>query len=209
MTAVSVDVIVLRLARRGLQVLTIERWAEPFAGRLALPGVLLADGETLADAAVRALADKADLAPGSVGAIRQVRAFDEANRDPRGRTLAVAHHVRIDAEATVSGTWLDAGAPLDLPFDHGLMISTVVASLGARHPDALTTLLGPSFTSGDFATAVRVGGGEVDPSNLTRTIPSVLPAATRTGENAVTISTGRSSAVWQLAVGRHAVWQLP
>jgi ADP-ribose pyrophosphatase YjhB (NUDIX family) len=84
---VSVDVLAVRMADAEVRFATIERAADPYAGWDALPGVLLLEGERLAEAGRRALVSKAGLAPTAIG---QLVVFDEPNRDPRGATLSAA-----------------------------------------------------------------------------------------------------------------------
>jgi 8-oxo-dGTP diphosphatase len=56
--AVAVALVIFTVEREHLSVLLIERAAEPFKGQWALPGGLLAEGETLQQAAVRKLAEE-------------------------------------------------------------------------------------------------------------------------------------------------------
>ena len=60
---VSVDVLTLRYstAERQVEIAVSPRQTEPYLGRLSLPGVVLREGERLADAAERAALDKLGL----------------------------------------------------------------------------------------------------------------------------------------------------
>ena len=89
---VSVDVLALRFSRaaRQLELGVAARLWEPFKDQLALPGVLLGDGERLREAALRALTGKLGVADSDVRGVGQVVTFDEPTRDPRGPTLSVA-----------------------------------------------------------------------------------------------------------------------
>ena len=82
---VSVDVLALRFSRaaRQLELGVAARAREPFRDQLALPGVLLGDGERLREAAVRALTGKLGVSEIDIRGVGQVVTFDEPNRDPR------------------------------------------------------------------------------------------------------------------------------
>ena len=99
---VSVDVLAVRLADGQVRYATVERAAEPFLGRPALPGVLLLEGERLATAGERALRDKAGLAATAIG---QLVVFDEPSRDPRGATLSAALWAVVPAGGGEAVTW--------------------------------------------------------------------------------------------------------
>lgn len=98
-----------------------------------LPGTFLHEGERLADAVTRSLADKAGvrgLAP------KQLCVFDEPDRDDRGWVLSVAHMVAVPW--SVAATSLDGrdGVTLrpvaqatGLPFDHDRIVEVAVAAL--------------------------------------------------------------------------------
>ena len=88
----SVDIVCFRLRPAGrdlvLEVLLVRRTRDPFAGRWALPGGVVRPQERLADAAHRVLHERTGL---DVVYLEQLYTFDEPARDPRGRTLSIAH----------------------------------------------------------------------------------------------------------------------
>lgn len=105
----------------------------------ALPGTFLHPGETLADAVLRSLRDKAGV---SGRAPRQLRVFDKPARDPRGWVLSVAHVDVVPLAAlseplTHDGVRLapaDDAAALDgLPYEQGEIVSAAVESLRAEY----------------------------------------------------------------------------
>ncbi|QKJ18588.1 NUDIX hydrolase [Microbacterium hominis] len=113
-----------------------------------LPGSFLHDGETLAEAVLRSLREKA-----GVDGIRprQLHVFDAVDRDDRGRVVSVAHLdvARADRLAASDRTRL---VPLgDLPhlkYDHDDIVAFAVAALRAdytRMPDP-ARLLDEPFT---------------------------------------------------------------
>ena len=122
--AVTVDVVAISCGR---DVLLVKRRADPFKGRWALPGGFIDIDETLADAAARELEEET----GITGLqMRQLRAFDRPDRDPRGRTIAVAFLALLEdrpelraGDDAAEARW----APLDqlppLAFDHDVIVA--------------------------------------------------------------------------------------
>lgn len=147
---VSVDVVAVRWDGEELQFALHNRPNEPFAGKSALPGVLLLPGELLADAVHRAVSTKIGTAEEAVVHVAQVAAFDGTNRDPRGATISIAHLAVIDPASSdlATGRWV-AQAP-GLPFDHGVIIEAALSELGMRlwNDWPLTrAILGEEFTT--------------------------------------------------------------
>ena len=97
--AVTVDVVVF--ARRScsdLAVLLIQRKHAPFEGCWALPGGFVDEDEALETAAARELVEETGLAGLT---LRQVGAFGDPGRDPRGHTVSVAYMTEVDADAVM------------------------------------------------------------------------------------------------------------
>lgn len=148
----AVDVVLLRVVDGVLEVLLHVRRQEPFRGALALPGVALRADETLLRAARRALG-KAGLEPVQVDPIflEQLATFDALYRDPRGRTVSVAHlgidrrDIAIDPSF---GAWTPA-QPLrqQLPFDHEEILDAAVERLRGklRYTNIAARLLPDTF----------------------------------------------------------------
>ncbi|MCP4868211.1 MAG: NUDIX hydrolase [Proteobacteria bacterium] len=126
--AVTVDLIVLR----GSQILLIQRDREPFAGRWALPGGFVDEGEDLETAARRELLEETGL---KAGTLRQFRAFGDPGRDPRGWTIAIAFVSEDTPGEPQAGDdarearWFDQHALPSLAFDHDLIVQAALASL--------------------------------------------------------------------------------
>ena len=88
--SVAVDTAVLTAGeRREVSVLLVRRRG---AGDWRLPGTFLHEGETLAGAVLRSLEEKARLRGTTP---RQLRVFDDPDRDDRGWVLSVAHVVVV------------------------------------------------------------------------------------------------------------------
>ena len=159
---VSVDVLAVRLADGQVRYATVERAAEPFLGRPALPGVLLLEGERLATAGERALRDKAGLAATAIG---QLVVFDEPSRDPRGATLSAALWAVVPAGDGEAVTWRS--------FDENVSLWNDL--------DFTRSLTGARFAVGDALAATTSLFGEApDRGNLNKKLTSV-PGLQRAG----------------------------
>ena len=191
---VSVDVLALRYERPGRRLLLglHERPVDPYAGRLALPGVLLLRGERIRDAAARAL--------GKIGtaalATDQLVTFDEPNRDPRGPTLSIATWA-VTADAG-SATWVPVDEPADLAFDHDRIVADGrprLAGMLWREPGFTRALTGAEFTAADaLALQAALTGAPPDRGNLNRALAGI-PGLTRT-DRLAPAGRGRPGTVW-------------
>ena len=103
---------------------------------LRLPGTFLHDGETLAEAVLRSLRDKAGvtgLRP------RQLQVFDAPDRDDRGWVLSVAHVDTVPARLLDPDPARAELVPVDdlpaLPWGHAAIVERAVESLRSDHAD--------------------------------------------------------------------------
>jgi ADP-ribose pyrophosphatase YjhB (NUDIX family) len=142
--SVAVDVAVLTVIDDELAVLAVESGRGP-----ALPGTFLHPGETLADAASRALRTKADIS--GLG-FHQLGMYDDPSRDDRGWVLSMAHGAAVARRRLPDDALLvritGQTPKVDLAFDHNTMVSQAVQDIRARysdHPDP-DRLLGDQFT---------------------------------------------------------------
>src|SRR5436190_23675086 len=87
--AVTVDLVLFALDRDALKVLLIRRKHDPFAGCWAFPGGFIEMDETLQAAARRELEEETGVS--FRGPLATLGVYAEPNRDPRGRTISVAH----------------------------------------------------------------------------------------------------------------------
>ena len=205
-TPVSVDVLAVRFApdARAVMIGIAPRAHDPFAGELALPGVLLGMGERLRAAALRAVTGKLGVPAAAVTGFGQLVTFDEPSRDPRGPTLSVA------LWATVDGAQLDGGpapvrwVPLDgvphLAFDHDRIVADCRPLLRERlwrDPDFSAGLLGREFTTAQALDVTEaLTGVRPYPANLGRTLDR-LPGLRRTERHAAALPRGgRPPSVW-------------
>jgi 8-oxo-dGTP diphosphatase len=143
--SVAVDVAVLTVREDRLQVVVVEH----VLGGLALPGTFLHEGETLADAAARALADKAGL---QRVPFTQLHVFDRLDRDERGWVLSVGHSAVMPTGRIPEAARLvpirQGRAAGELLFDHADIVRLAVGQLRREYATELDPagLLGDSFT---------------------------------------------------------------
>ena len=161
--SVAVDTAVLTLAPptnparsappHRLSVLLVRRPEGVVGPQWALPGTFVHQGERLADAVTRSLAQKAGVTGGHPA---QLAVFDDPGRDERGWVLSVAHLAVIAYAALVDAVLADpdrvrlasVSRPGPLPYDHAAIVSAAVKELQRRyadHPDP-ERLLGTRFT---------------------------------------------------------------
>jgi len=133
---VTVDVVALAAVDDAPHVLVVRRGNPPFEGRWALPGGYLEVDEDFAPGAVRELEEETGIAL-RAEQLRQIGAYGAPDRDPRGRTISVAHVFRLDEPTEPRGgsdaddaRWLPVDEVLDdLAFDHAVIVQDALALL--------------------------------------------------------------------------------
>ncbi len=124
---VTVDIVLFKKEAKGtISLLLIERKNDPFKGTWALPGGFVVEDESLESAAKRELKEETGI---DVPNLEQLYTFGEPNRDPRGRTLSVAHvgHVTTNSEPqggddAAKARWFSLHQLPALAFDHAAII---------------------------------------------------------------------------------------
>lgn len=134
--ALTVDVVLVTREAKP-RVLLIERKGEPFAGKWALPGGFVEEGERLATAAVRELEEETGL---TTTELEQLYAAGDPGRDPRGWTVSVVFLARVDVRKAkaVAGddaakvVWFPLAKLPELAFDHAMILERARARLADR-----------------------------------------------------------------------------
>lgn len=129
--ALTVDAIVYFVEEKTPKVLLIERGRDPFKNKWALPGGFIELDERLEQACIRELEEETGL---EVNEMKQFRAYDAVDRDPRHRTISVVFSVKLDAEQKVKGSddasnaaWFSLDELPDLAFDHAQILKDFFA----------------------------------------------------------------------------------
>lgn len=135
---VTVDAVVFRtdLERQDVELLLIERSAEPFRGCWALPGGFMEMDETLKSAAERELSEETGLSNVSLFFLEMA---DRPDRDPRGRTLSAVFAALVQpGQKTQAGSdarkcgWFSLKNLPPTAFDHGEIIRRTVEEVRTR-----------------------------------------------------------------------------
>ncbi len=130
----TVDVVVLT-GGSAAEVLLVQRGGPPFAGRWALPGGFIEEGEQVVEAAARELAEETGL---KVAKMRLLGVYDTPGRDPRGWTVSVVYLVQTARPEAVAGgddasdaRWFALDALPELAFDHPAILADAVGQTQA------------------------------------------------------------------------------
>src|SRR5579875_2598175 len=101
--SVTVDVVMMTLRQRDLQVLLIKRHSWPYEGMWAIPGGFVNIDESLEDAAKRELQEETGLQDVY---LEQLYTFGDPGRDPRTRVITVVSRacVRRMTPSTYTGS---------------------------------------------------------------------------------------------------------
>jgi len=155
--AVTVDVVVLTMAKGRLQVLLVQRGVDPFAGMWAIPGGFKRPDETLDEAARRELHEETGVDGSAL--LRQFGAYGDPDRDPRMNVVTVAY-VAVIRDIGTPAASTDAAAaaliPVDdvvsgevaLAFDHTTILGDAVNRVRTdlELTGTATAFLPPAFT---------------------------------------------------------------
>lgn len=200
--SVAVDTAALTVSGGSVCALLVKREEPDHLGRWALPGTFLRERETLADAVLRSLREKA----GIFGRVpRQLQVFDEPGRDDRGWVLSVAHVDVVPLAAlqealTSDGVRLASVAAepeliAGLPYGHAEMVAKAVEWLRAAYREAPDPggLLDEPFTLKDLRDLHGAVAGETLMRDTFRRF--MEPKLTGTGQMSDG-TRGRPSRLW-------------
>jgi 8-oxo-dGTP diphosphatase len=131
--SVTVDIVLFYAAKDGLEVLLIQRAKEPFQDLWALPGGFVDENESLEQAAARELLEETKLRRAK---FKQIGAFGDPGRDPRGHTVSIAFAAILKSRPKVEGSddakaaaWQAVKRLPKLSFDHKKIIRAALKEM--------------------------------------------------------------------------------
>jgi 8-oxo-dGTP diphosphatase len=135
--SVTVDVLMMSLRQRDLQILLIKRRSWPYEGMWAIPGGFVNIDESLESAAKRELQEETGVQDVY---LEQLYTFGEPERDPRTRVITVVYFALLDTERLQVKAASDAAdvgwfSVYDLPslaFDHDEIIEYALNRLRGK-----------------------------------------------------------------------------
>lgn len=134
--SVTVDVVILTMRDDRLDVLLVKRRHWPFEGMWAIPGGFVEPEEDIDSAARRELHEETAVTD---VVVEQFHTFGAPHRDPRGRTISVAHLAFVPPETSSQAgddaaetRWFPLDALPPLAFDHADILAEARAFLRAR-----------------------------------------------------------------------------
>jgi 8-oxo-dGTP diphosphatase len=144
--SITVDLVVITVIERRLQILCTKRTDHPFKDLWALPGGFVRMEESLDQAALRVLQQKTGLAQVY---LEQLYTFGEVQRDPRMRIVSVAYYALVEhqrIQPLIPGAALLAiqessstlptlgheGQSYPLAFDHAAIVATCLQRLRGK-----------------------------------------------------------------------------
>lgn len=132
---VTVDLAAFARDGSDLRVLLVRRKHDPFAGRWALPGGFLDIEEPIEAAARRELKEETGIE--LIGPVEFIGLFGDPGRDPRGRTISLAHAAAVPggppkaagSDDAAEAAWLDPWTASGLAFDHDAILKSALGWL--------------------------------------------------------------------------------
>src|SRR5437868_7344996 len=135
--SVTVDVVMMSLHQRDLQVLLVKRRSWPFEGCWAIPGGFVKVDESLETAAKRELQEETTL---ENVYLEQLYTFGDPGRDPRTRVITVVYFALLDsarlqvraADDAADVGWFSVYQLPPLAFDHEQILHYALARLRGK-----------------------------------------------------------------------------
>jgi 8-oxo-dGTP diphosphatase len=135
--SVTVDVVMMSLRQRDLQVLLVKRRSWPYEGMWAIPGGFVNMDESLEEAARRELKEETGV---ENVYLEQLYTFGDPGRDPRTRVITVVYFALLDsdrlqvraADDAVEVGWFSVYHLPPLAFDHAEIIQYALNRLRGK-----------------------------------------------------------------------------
>lgn len=185
--AVTVDVVILTMVDARAMVLLVERAADPYAGRWALPGGFKRVDESLDEAAARELVQETGFQ--SPRRLEQFGAYGDPGRDPRANVVTVAYLAVVHSVGNLTAGTDAVRASLHplhsalknrpaLAFDHRRILRDAAAHVAERieSTDLATAFVPDRFTLSQLRDVYEQFWDEpLEPANFRRSL--LRPAA--------------------------------
>ncbi len=135
--SVTVDVVMMSLRQRDLQVLLVKRRSWPYEGMWAIPGGFVNMDESLEEAAKRELQEETSVQDVY---LEQLYTFGDPGRDPRTRVITVVYFALLDcgrlqvraADDAVDVGWFSVYDLPPLAFDHAKILEYTLNRLRGK-----------------------------------------------------------------------------
>ncbi len=135
--SVTVDVVMMSLRQRDLQVLLVKRRSWPYEGMWAVPGGFVNMDESLENAAKRELQEETGLQDVY---LEQLYTFGDPGRDPRTRVITVVYFALLDSERlqvraasdAADVGWFSVYSLPPLAFDHDQILDYTLNRLRGK-----------------------------------------------------------------------------
>ncbi len=133
--AVTTDIVVFKSGSKCIEFLSIKRKKDPFRNSWALPGGFLEIEETPESGALRELKEETGV---DIKMLKEIGAFGDIHRDPRGRTITIAYYTFIkntksmDIKAlsdAANVNWFSINDIPELAFDHRGILDEAILKL--------------------------------------------------------------------------------
>src|SRR5579864_8570777 len=151
--SVTVDVVILSLRQKDLQVLLVKRRSWPYEGMWAIPGGFVNMDESLETAAKRELQEETGVQDVY---LEQLYTFGDPGRDPRTRVITVVYFALLDsarlqvraADDAADVGWFPVYNLPELAFDHAKILEYALDRLRGKldYTNIAFSLLPEQFT---------------------------------------------------------------
>lgn len=174
--ALTADCVVFGFDGRELNLLLVERGADPYKGLWALPGGFMNIDETIEECAMRELKEETGVEDIY---LQQFQVFSEVNRDPRERVVTVAFYALVRknqflllaGDDAAQARWFQLDELPPLAFDHYEIVEAGLDSLreNLRTRPIAFRLLDKEFTMTEIQRVYEaINGVEYDRRNFSR-----------------------------------------